>query len=46
MDLGGDVTRARKNLKEAGVSRIFEISVHDAESVKELHDYISQEPQP
>ena len=46
MDLGGDVTRARKNLKEAGVSRIFEISVHDAESVKELRDYISQEPQP
>lgn len=42
-DLGGDVTRARKNLQAAGVSQIFEISVHDAESVQRLRDYISRE---
>ena len=40
VDTGQDVEAPRRNLKLAGATRIFEISVHDQESLDRLCDYI------
>ena len=40
MDTGKDVEAPRRNLKLAGASKIFEISVYDEESLENLCNYI------
>ena len=40
VDTGKDVEAPRRNLKLAGATKIFEISVHDEESLKQLCNYI------
>lgn len=40
VDMGKDVEAPRRNLKLAGATKIFEISVHDQESLDRLCDYI------
>ena len=40
VDTGKDIEAPRRNLKLAGATKIFEISVHDEESLKQLCNYI------
>ena len=40
VDTDKDVEAPRRNLKLAGATKIFEISVHDQESLDRLCDYI------
>ncbi len=43
VDTGRDLETPRKNLKLAGAGKIFEVSIHDPESIAVLRDYISHE---